>query len=118
MARHRIVQDSDIQRLIPAPVILLAVGKRASIPSDLGLGQMYFATDTGELFFGTPSVGVGYVQIGDTRNMNETLNRILLELKAVRLALIALACEGGRAVPGDFEPKTIASDAEIVNETN
>ena len=70
----------------------------------LGWGELYFAADTGNLFMGTPGVGVGYVQIGDTAHVNETLLAILAELKAMRKAMVALVTDGGRAVPQDFEP--------------
>src|ERR1035437_9236340 len=44
-------------------------GAQANIPS-LALGEMYFSTDTSNLFFGTPGVGLGYIQIGDTTAVN------------------------------------------------
>jgi hypothetical protein len=75
----------------------------------LALGEMYFATDTGNLFFGTPGTGIGYIQIGDTTNVNETLQKILLELKSMRQALTQLACDGGKANPQDFDPQNLAS---------
>src|ERR1019366_8348716 len=84
----------------------------------LALGEMYFSTDTGNLFFGTPGIGVGYIQIGDTRQVNETLLQVLNELRSMRLALTHLACEGGRAKPYDFDPQNIATDAEISDAQN
>jgi hypothetical protein len=84
---------------------------RSAMP--LSLGEMYFAFDTGALFLGTPGFGVGYVQIGDAGQMNETLQAVLNELKAMRLALVALACDGGRNTPEDFNPEKLASDPEI-----
>ena len=79
----------------------------------LALGEMYFATDTGNLFFGTPGIGLGYIQLGDTTGVNETLTRVLMELQAMRLALTKIACEGGQAKPSDFDPQHLHSDAEI-----
>jgi len=76
----------------------------------LGWGEMYFAQDTGNLFFGTPGVGLGYVQIGDTFQVNETLLQVLAELKVMRKALVALATDGGRANPQDFEPTEDPAD--------
>ncbi len=76
----------------------------------LGWGEMYFAQDTGNLFFGTPGVGLGYVQIGDTFQVNETLLQVLAELKTMRKALVALATDGGRANPQDFEPTEDPAD--------
>ena len=67
-------------------------------------GEMYFATDTGNLFFGTPGFGSGYITIGDTTNVNETLIRLLKEVKAMRLAIVQMATEDHHAEPGDFEP--------------
>src|SRR5882762_493743 len=76
----------------------------------LSWGEMYFAEDTGNLFFGTPGVGLGYVQIGDTFQVNETLLQVLAELKAMRKALVAIATDGGRANPQDFEPTEDPAD--------
>jgi hypothetical protein len=90
-------------------------GVQANLQSalPLALGEMYFATDTGNLFFGTPGVGLGYIKLGDTAGMNETLQQLLLEIRSMRLALVQLACQGGQAVPGDFDPQSLASDSEI-----
>ena len=82
---------------------------RTALP--LALGEMYFATDTGILFFGTPGVGLGYIQLGDTTRVNETLLQILSELRAMRIALTKLACEGGGAQPRDFDPQLL--DGEV-----
>jgi hypothetical protein len=94
-------------------------GIQANIPT-LALGEMYFATDTNNLFFGTPGVGIGYIQIGDTTQVNETLKKILLCMESTRRALVALACEGGRNNPQDFDPRTIAMeqgiDSDLVSE--
>jgi hypothetical protein len=40
-------------------------GLQADRPT-LELGEMYFATDTGKLFFGTPGTGAGFVTITTT----------------------------------------------------
>jgi hypothetical protein len=90
-------------------------GTQASLQSvlPLMLGEFYFATDTGNLFFGTPGIGLGYIQIGDTTGMNETLIKLQMELRAIRLALVHIACEGGRATPPDFDPQNLSSDAEV-----
>ena len=81
----------------------------------LALGEMYFAYDVGLLFFGTPGVGIGYIQLGDTSQVNETLLQILNEMRCMRLALTQLACEGGRAKPTDFDPQFVASDSEVAD---
>ena len=73
----------------------------------LAMGEMYFATDTGNLFFGTPGTGLGYIQLGDTTQVNETLQKILATLEAMRRALVALACEGKRCREEDFDPDEI-----------
>jgi hypothetical protein len=78
----------------------------------LAFGQMYFAQDTGNLYFGTPGSGLGYIQIGDTTAMNDTLIKVLNELRAMRAALVQLACDGNKARPQDFDPQTLANDAE------
>jgi len=81
-------------------------GTQADLQKALPLGwaEFYFAADTGNLFMGTPGVGLGYVQIGDLLRMNETMLLVLAELRAIRKAMVALATDGGRAVPQDFEP--------------
>jgi hypothetical protein len=95
-------------------------GTQSNIPSDLAFGEMYFAIDTNNLFFGTPGMGLGYIQIGDTTQVNETLKKILLCMEATRRALVALACEGGKNKPTDFEPTVIDDeggvDADLVSE--
>jgi hypothetical protein len=90
-------------------------GVQANIQNSmpLALGEMYFATDTGNLFFGTPGVGLGYIQLGDTTKVNETLERILLTMEAIRRAIVALACEGGRNTPGDFEVPQIQDEQGV-----
>jgi hypothetical protein len=94
-------------------------GMQANIPV-LALGEMYFATDTNNLFFGTPGVGLGYIQLGDTTQVNETLKKILLCMESTRRALVALACEGGRNKPTDFDPNIIddesGTDSDLVSE--
>ena len=87
-------------------------GVQANIPT-LALGEMYFATDTNNLFFGTPGIGIGYIQLGDTTKVNETLLQVLMELRVMRLALTQIACEGGKAKPQDFDPQRLATDAEV-----
>jgi len=81
-------------------------GTQADLQKALPLGwaELYFAADTGNLFMGTPGSGVGYVQIGDTLQVNDTMLKVLAELERIRKALVALACEGGRNRPEDFEP--------------
>ena len=81
----------------------------------LALGEMYFATDTGTLFFGTPGVGIGYIQLGDTTQVNERLERLIVLMEAVRRTLVALACEGGRNNPQDFDPKNISQEMQAVD---
>lgn len=85
-------------------------GVQANIPV-LALGEMYFATDTGNLFFGTPGTGIGYIQIGDTTQVNETLQQIAILLEAIRRVLVVLAVDGGHgAKPEDFEPERVAAE--------
>jgi hypothetical protein len=78
----------------------------------LALGEMYFGTDTGNLFFGTPGVGIGYIQLGDTTQVNERLEQLIVLMECVRRALVTLACEGtaGRAKELDFDPATISEE--------
>ena len=90
-------------------------GTQANIPT-LALGEMYFATDTANLFFGTPGVGIGYIQIGDTRQVNEKLDQLIMVAEATRRAIVALACEGGRNNPTDFDVTTIAKENSNTDE--
>lgn len=87
---------------------------QSGVDSDTGLsanplqmGEMYLATDVGQLYFGTPGIGRGYIQIGDTTQVNETLLQMLMELRALRLAIVALVCEGGKNKPQDFDPEAL-----------
>lgn len=91
-------------------------GPAASLPSTLDFGQMYYATDTNQLYFGTPGIGLGHILIGDTTGMNETLLQVLSELRSMRLALTHLACEGGGARPSDFSPTNLQTDPEIADQ--
>jgi hypothetical protein len=84
-------------------------GTQGNIPA-LSLGEMFFATDTNNLFFGTPGFGVGYIQIGDTTKVNETLQQIAMLLEAIRRALTVIACEGGLNTPADFDVAVIAQE--------
>lgn len=59
----------------------------------LALGEMYFATDTGNLFLGTPGYGLGYVQIGDATALNEELERFRVEIRAIKAALLDLGLD-------------------------
>lgn len=39
--------------------------------------------------------------------VEDLLNRMLLELKCIRLAMSAMACDGGKNAPSDFDPDTL-----------
>lgn len=80
--------------------VLRGVYANLSQAMPLALGEMYFATDTGNLYFGTPGVGPGYIQLGDILAVNETLQQILQELKMLKLAVIST--DSG-LLPQDFE---------------
>jgi len=90
-------------------------GVQANIQSamPLSLGEMYFATDTGVLYFGTPGVGLGYVQIGDMSQISDLLTQQNLILEGMRRAMVAIACEGKRNDERDFDPLFIALDDSI-----
>lgn len=96
---------------------IIAVGLQSALQSalPLALGEIYVASDTGNLFIGTPGVGIGYLQVGDTSRMNETLLQLLMEIRAMRVALTSLACQGAQASPYDFDPQQLAADAEIAD---
>jgi hypothetical protein len=73
-------------------VSIIATGLQANLPAVLPLntGEIYVATDTGNLFIGTPGVGSGYITVGDMSKVNELLQQILNQLKAMTLALVSL----------------------------
>jgi hypothetical protein len=77
----------------------------------LALGEMYFATDTGNLFFGTPGTGLGYIQLGDTSQVNDRLDQLIVLMECTRRALVALACQDSKGNKEmDFDPGTIAAE--------
>lgn len=95
---------------------IIATGLQAHLPAvlPLALGEIYVATDTGNLFIGTPGVGAGYLQVGDTSQVNDLLTKILNEMRAMRLAMTKIACDGGQALPQDFDPQVLASEIEAI----
>lgn len=97
------------------PTAIIGVGTQANLQAvlPLGLGEIYVATDTGNLFIGTPGVGVGYLQVGDTSQMLEALQQLILEIRAVRMALVSL---DSTALPQDFDPQT-SVDRELTATT-
>jgi hypothetical protein len=90
--------------------VLRGTQSQLQLAMPLGMGEMYFATDTGNLFFGTPGTGLGYIQIGDMMQVNETLQKIAVLLEAIRRATVAVACEGKRNKEQDFDPATISRE--------
>lgn len=93
------------------PAAIIGVGTQANLQAalPLGLGEIFVASDTGNLFIGTPGVGIGYLQVGDTSQMLEALQQLILEVRAMRLALISL---DSSALPQDFDPQT-SGDPEL-----
>lgn len=55
---------------------------------------------------GQNPAGVSVTLTQETLGSPETelLNAILLELRGMRLALVAIACDGGKAKESDFDP--------------
>lgn len=82
----------------------------------LQMGEPYFATDQGNFYFGTPGYGVGYVQVGDTTQVNETLKQMLVVMESMRRAVVALACEGKRNDPRDFDLAFIDREIQPVDD--
>jgi len=76
----------------------------------LALGEMYFCTDTNNLIFGTPGSGLGYIIIGDTSQVNERLDQLIVLMEATRRAMVALVCKEGIAKEQDFDPATISTE--------
>ena len=61
-------------------------GPYGLIPT-LTLGQMYFATDTNTLYFGTPGLGSGYILIGDVTDLQSQVEELQMKVRAQALAL-------------------------------
>lgn len=80
----------------------------------LQLGEMFFTTDTNNLYFGVPGVGIGYIQIGDTSQVNERLDQLIVIMEAVRRALIAIATNA-TAVEMDFDTGVISTELAITS---
>lgn len=106
----------QILRGTKAQLITLQTG----IDPDTGLavnplqfGELYLAEDESNLYIGTPGLGKGFIQIGDTTAMNETLQLILMEMRAMRMALIKIACEDGTAEANDFNPKLLTENVRV-----
>lgn len=84
-----------------------------AVVSPLALGEMYFATDTNTLFFGTPGVGLGYIQLGDTTQVQEKLEQLIVLQECTRRAMVALICGERGANPEDFSPRAIAKELNL-----
>lgn len=56
---------------------------------------------------------LGATVISTDMGAGDTLKQVLQELKMMRLALVSLACDGGRANPRDFDPNVLEQDPEI-----
>ena len=83
----------------------------------LAWGEMFFTIDTNALYFGTPGVGLGYIQIGDATQVNERLDQLIMINEAIRRALVAIACDGGRANPEDFDVSAISQELSLPSQT-
>jgi hypothetical protein len=81
-------------------------GIQANMPT-LNSGEFYFATDTSNLFIELPGFGPGYIQVADMTGVNETLQQMLLEVRAMKAATVTLACEGARAMEDDFDVQQV-----------
>jgi hypothetical protein len=88
-------------------------GALQSSSMPLQLGEMFFEYDTGELFFGTPGIGVGYIQVANETQMVEVLKQMQVTLESMRRALVALACQGGQAMEQDFDPNLISEELAV-----
>jgi hypothetical protein len=78
--------------------------------SPLALGEMFFATDTNAFYLGTPGIGIGYIQVGDTTQMAEQLAQLIVIMESMRRATVTIACQDGKAREIDFDPATISEE--------
>ena len=83
----------------------------------LGLGEMYFCTDTNLLIFGTPGIGIGYITLGDVTQVNERLDRLTVIMEGVRRALVAIALNDKVGCEMDFDPTTISTELGMTSPT-
>lgn len=81
----------------------------------LAMGELYFATDTTQIFMGWPGNGSGVIEIGDVTEVNSRLDQLIVLMEAVRRALVVLATSGPniQAHEMDFDPAMIY--AELTN---
>lgn len=98
------ISVADAQAQTTAAIAnIIAVGAQAALQSvlPLNLGEIYVATDTGNLFIGTPGSGAGYIQVADMSQVTEKLDVLIQEIRALRLATVAL---DNTLLPQDYEP--------------
>jgi hypothetical protein len=70
-------------------------GSQANLHSamPLGQGELYFATDTGNLFIGFPGFGIGYVQVGNLSPLSDEVELLHRKVRALELALANLGVD-------------------------
>lgn len=95
--------------------VLRGVQANLYLAMPLGMGEMYFSTDTGNLFFGTPGTGLGYIQIGDTTNVNERLDQLIVIMESMRRAIVAMALQDAANKEQDFDLTTISDELAAVS---
>jgi hypothetical protein len=86
-----------------------------SSANPLAMGEMYFATDTNLLFFGTPGFGVGYIQIGDQTQVNERLDQLIAIMEGIRRVLVATALREKSGNEADYDPATISTELAVIS---
>ena len=84
------------------PASIIGVGTQANLQAvlPLGLGEIYVAFDTGNLFIGTPGFGAGYMQVADMTQVIEKLQEMIHQLRALTAAVTAL---DQTAIDSDFQ---------------
>jgi hypothetical protein len=82
----------------------------------LQTGELYFATDTQNVFMGCPGFnGLGYIQIGDQTQVNERLDQLIVIMEGIRRVLVATALRENSGNEADYDPATISSELASVS---
>ena len=76
----------------------------------LQMGELYFATDTQNVFMGIPGTGSGYIQIGDQTQVNERLDQLICIMEGIRRVLVDIAIREKSGNENDYNPALISTE--------
>ena len=81
----------------------------------LQMGELYFATDTQNVFMGIPGTGSGYIQIGDQTQVNERLDQLIAIMEGIRRVLVDTALREKSGHENDYDPAQISSELAAIS---